>query len=248
MSPFAVGAGVKLHYASSGNQAPLCLIHGIGGHSLTGDQQAALAARTRLISFERRGYGQSEAPDPYQATTVAEQSADVAALLGELDAAPALLGELDAAPALLVGFGFGALIALDLCLRRSELVAGAVLSDPPLYAFDQQGSRELADQRQAIEQALLAGDRSAAITALVGPSGGGAQTGDAGCFADYAGLATLPLTRRQLRECGVPIRIVVTAAASPVLARVAAELDELLADSALQPDRDVVGAAEALLS
>ncbi len=238
MSPFAVGAGVKLHYLSSGNQAPLCLIHGIGGHSLTGDQQAALAARTRLISFERRGYGQSEAPDPYQATTVAEQSADVAALLGELDAAPALL----------VGFGFGALIALDLCLRRSELVAGAVLSDPPLYAFDQQGSRELADQRQAIEQALLAGDRSAAITALVGPSGGGAQSGDAGCFADYAGLATLPLTRRQLRECGVPIRIVVTATASPVLARVAAELDGLLADSALQPDRDVVGAAEALLS
>ncbi len=205
---------------------------------MTGDQQAALAARTRLISFERRGYGQSEAPDPYVATTVAEQSADVAALLGELDAAPALL----------VGFGFGALIALDLCLRRSELVAGAVLSDPPLYAFDQQGSRELADQRQAIEQALLAGDRSAAITALVGPSGGGAQTGDAGCFADYAGLASLPLTRRQLRECDTPIRIVVTATASPVLARVAAELDGLLADSALQPDRDVVGAAEALLS
>ncbi len=238
MSPFADGAGVKLHYVSSGDQAPLCLIHGIGGHSLTGDQQAALAARTRLISFERRGYGQSEAPDPYVATTVAEQSADVAALLGELDAAPALL----------VGFGFGALIALDLCLRRSELVAGAVLSDPPLYAFDQEGSRELADQRQAIEQALLAGDRSAAITALVGPSGGGAQTDDAGCFADYAGLATLPLTRRQLRECGVPIRIVVTATASPVLARVAAELDGLLADSALQPDRDVVGAAESLLS
>ncbi len=205
---------------------------------MTGDQQAALAARTRLISFERRGYGQSEAPDPYVATTVAEQSADVAALLGELDAAPALL----------VGVGFGALIALDLCLRRSELVAGAVLSDPPLYAFDQEGSRELAEQRQAIEQALLAGDRSAAITALVGPSGGGAQTGDAGCFADYAGLATLPLTRRQLRECDTPIRIVVTATASPVLARVAAELDGLLADSALQPDRDVVGAAESLLS
>ncbi len=244
MSPFAAGAGVRLHYISSGDQAPLCLIHGIGGHSLTGDQQAALAARTRLISFERRGYGQSEAPDPYVATTVAEQSADVAALLGELDAAPALL----------VGFGFGALIALDLCLRRSELVAGAVLSDPPLYAFDQEGSRELAESRQAIEQALLAGDRSAAITALVGPSGGdaqtggGAQTGDAGCFADYAGLATLPLTRRQLRECDTPIRIVVTATASPVLARVAAELDGLLADSALQPDRDVVGAAEALLS
>ncbi len=238
MSPFADGAGVRLHYVSSGDQAPLCLIHGIGGHSLTGDQQAALAARTRLISFERRGYGQSEAPDPYLATTVAEQSADVAALLGELDAAPALL----------VGFGFGALIALDLCLRRSELVSGAVLSDPPLYAFDQQGSRELADQRQAIEQALLAGDRSAALTALVGPSGGGAQTGDAGCFADYAGLASLPLTRRQLRECDTPIRIVVTATASPVLARVAAELDGLLADSALQPDRDVVGAAESLLS
>ncbi len=243
MSPFAAGAGVRLHYVSSGNQAPLCLIHGIGGHSLTSDQQAALAARTRLISFERRGYGQSEAPDPYVATTVAEQSADVAALLGELDAAPALL----------VGFGFGALIALDLCLRRSELVAGAVLSDPPLYAFDQQGSRELAEQRQAIEQALLAGDRSAAITALVGPSlddelPADAEADNGACFADYAGLASLPLTRRQLRECDTPIRIVVTAAASPVLARVAAELDGLLADSALQPDRDVVGAAESLLS
>ena len=118
MMPSAAGAGVQIHYFSAGEGQPVLAIHDIGGSGelLTAELEP-LAQRTRLIGYDRRGYGASEAPDPYLATTVTEQSEDAAALL---------LG-LGASPALLVGVGFGALIALDLSLRRPELVRGALL-------------------------------------------------------------------------------------------------------------------------
>ena len=62
----------------------------------------------RVITYDRRGYGGSTAPEPYTRTTVNEQAEDLAALVGGLDAAPALL----------VGADFGALVVLDVLLRH----------------------------------------------------------------------------------------------------------------------------------
>jgi len=234
---------VQLHYLNSGEGQPLLAIHGIGGSgALLSDQLAAFAGSSRVIAYDRRGYGESEAPQPYLATTVTEQSEDTAALLGALDATPALL----------VGVGFGALIALDLCLRRPELVSGAVLADPPVYSLDVESTRELAEQRGAIEAALLAGSRDRAIAALLGPGAdatllASAQNNSGACFADYGGLATLELTHRQLRDCQIPIRILSTPTASAPLVRIAGELDELLGNSMLLASGELAAAAEALL-
>ena len=240
MTPSAAGIGVELHYSTAGEGPRLLLIAGIGG--VCELPLEALSERSRVIAYQRRGYGASSAPDPYAATTVTEQSADALALLGALAAEPANL----------IGFGFGALIALDLALRQPSVISGAVLVDPPLYSLDIGSTRELADQRAAIEAALLAGGSDAAIAALLGAGASAAQlasaqASSAASFADYAGLASLELTHRELRECKVQITIISTAAASPALLRIAGQLDGLLGNSTLRADGDIVAAAEALL-
>ena len=240
MTPSAAGIGVELHYSIAGEGPPLLLIPGIGG--VCELQLEALSERSRVIVYQRRGYGASSAPDPYAATTVTEQSADALALLGALAAEPANL----------IGFGFGALIALDLALRQPSVISGAVLVDPPLYSLDIESTRELADQRAAIEAALLAGGSDAAVAALLGAGASAAllasaRASSAACFADYAGLASLELTHRELRECNLPMQIVSTADASPALLRIAGQLDGLLGNSTLRADGDIVAAAEALL-
>ena len=240
MTPSAAGIGVELRYSIAGEGPPLLLIAGIGG--VCELPLEALSERSRVIVYQRRGYGASSAPDPYAATTVTEQSADALALLGALSAEPASL----------IGFGFGALIALDLALRQPSVISGAVLVDPPLYSLDIESTRELADQRAAIEAALLAGGSDAAVAALLGAGASAAQlasaqASSAASFADYAGLASLELTHRELRECNVPIRIVLSADASPALLRIAGQLDGLLGNSTLRGDGDIVAAAEALL-
>lgn len=243
MTPSAAGVGVQLHYLSSGEGQPLLAIHGIGaGAALLSDQLAELTDRSRVITYDRRGYGKSEAPEPYLATTVIEQGDDAAALLLALGAGPALL----------VGVDFGALIALDLCLRRPELVSAAVLADPPVYSLDVESTRELAEQRGAIEAALLAGSTDQAIEALLGAGAdatllASAQANSGACFADYGGLASLELTHRQMRDCQIPIRILSSPTASAPLTRIAGELNDLLGNSAALASGDLAAAAEALL-
>ena len=243
MTPIAAGVGVQLDYRDDGDGRSILAIHGIGGSGdLLAGELAPLTKHGRLITYERRGYGASEAPEPYLATTVTEQSEDAAALLAAIDAAPTLL----------VGVGFGALIALDLCLRHAALVCCAVLVDPPLYSLDLESTRELADQRGAIETALLAGSREGAVAALLGAVATAdlltnAQANSAACFADYGGLASLELTHAQLRNCDLPIRIISTSTASQGLTRIAGELNEMLGNSALLAGGDPAAAAEALL-
>src|SRR5919202_1714302 len=77
-----------------------------------------------VITYDRRGYSRSPRPDGWQATSVAEQAADAAALLEEL--APA--------PAVVYGTSNGALFALELALTRPELVAGVMLHEAPLLS------------------------------------------------------------------------------------------------------------------
>ena len=157
--PTVEGAGVELAYEDEGSDPPTTLVV----HGMASGAAASAALRSRLqgrvIAHDRRGYGGSGAPEPYAATTVQEQGEDAAALLSALDAAPVRI----------VGFGFGALIALDLLVRRPELVASAVLCDAPLLAFVPEANEALAAQRQQLEDALRDGGPPAAIAHWLGP-------------------------------------------------------------------------------
>ena len=173
----------------------------------------------RRIAYRRRGYGESGAPVPYTATTVEEQAEDLVALLHALDAAPALL----------VGDGFGALVVLDVLRRHAALARAAVVADPPLLAFVDGGTEELSRRRAELEEQLRAG-----------------AAADLAALADFAGLASWPGTRRDLRAVAVPVCVVVRPGCSAPVAAAAALLAELVPDSELRDDGDIAAAARSL--
>ncbi len=239
------GAGVELAYVERGTGPPVALIHGLAADAQTLVPAAAAmaAAGARAIAYDRRGYGASGAPEPYEGTTVAEQAQDAVSLLRALSATPAIV----------VGEGFGALIALDLIKRYPALVAGAVLADPPLLAFVPEATEALGAQRQRIQEAVWAHGPEAGVEAWLDGRAEGAALARARAayrafYADYAGLASWPVTRRELRALNVPA-VVVTSPRTPASTSAAARaLAALLHDARHATDGDLVAAATSLLS
>jgi pimeloyl-ACP methyl ester carboxylesterase len=117
----------------------------------------ALAREFRVIAYDRRGYGESGAPEVYERTSVAEQTEDAAALIEALDAAPAIVAGVD----------FGALVCLDLLLRHRALVQAAVLLAPTLYELLPGAADDLAAQRVALGEVLHAEGPEAAVVAYL---------------------------------------------------------------------------------
>jgi pimeloyl-ACP methyl ester carboxylesterase len=240
--PTVEGAGVPLAYAERGDGPPVLLIH-----DLASDAQAqaplaeALAPLARVIAYDRRGYGASGAPEPYEGTTVEEQAEDAAALLRALDAAPAVVA----------GDGFGALVALDLMKRHGGLVRAAVLSDPALFALVPEATEVLSLQRKEIEEAVRAGGPEAGVEAwLAGRADAGAlpraRAAHRAFYADYAGLATWSVSRRELRAFAQPVAVA-TGPSSPRHVVAAADaLAGLLPAATRAAEGDLAAAIRAL--
>jgi pimeloyl-ACP methyl ester carboxylesterase len=238
--PTVEGAGVELAYEDSGTAPPTTLvIHGMAtGAWVAAPLRDALPGR--VIAYDRRGYGASGAPEPYAATTVQEQGEDAAALVEALGVERPRV----------VGMGFGGLVALDLLVRRPQLVEAAVLSNVPLYAFVPAANEDLAAQRKLLEDALREGGPEAAIARWLGEQATSeivrrAQGSPRGFFADYAGLATWSPSRRELRSIAVPV-VFVTAAGDRHLAAAADEAAALIGGAVRRTDGDVVAAASGL--
>jgi len=243
--PVIEGAGVALHYDERGEGRPLLVIHGLASDAAAWSEtlHELAAAGARAIAYDRRGYGASGAPEPYVATTVQEQAQDAAALLEGLRATPALL----------VGDGFGALVALELLVRRPDLATGAVLADPPLFAFVPEATAVLAAQRQQLEDALREGGPAAGVQAWLGEEVGAerlqrARASYLGFFADYAGQSSWSPSRRELRSVAAPVAVVTGPMSPPHIVAAAEALRALLGDVRDGGQRDVVAAARALLA
>ncbi len=244
MSPTLEGAGVALAYSERGSGPAVLLIH-----DLARDAQgwepiiARLAAQARVIAYDRRGYGASGAPEPYERTTVYEQAEDAAALLAALKAAPALLA----------GQGLGALIALDLIVRHRPLAAAAVLVDPPLFAFVPQATEELSAAHEQLLGALREHGPEAAVERWLDgradpASLRRARAAHGAFFADFAGLTSWPITRAQLRAIDLPVAVLSSAAAPAHLVEAADVLAGLLPRAVRARDADIAAAIEELLN
>ena len=109
--------GLRLAYWEEGSGQPVVFVHGVGtSGELWARDIAPLARDCRLILYDRRGYGvSSDSPRNWQA---------------HREDAIALIGGLGAAPAVLVGYSGGSIIALDVALKRPDLVKAVVLLDP----------------------------------------------------------------------------------------------------------------------
>jgi len=244
MAPTVEGAGVALNVVERGSGASVLLVHGMAS-----DAQAlepvvgALSDQARVIAYDRRGYGASGAPEPYRGTTVEEQAEDAAALLSALDAAPALV----------CGDGFGALVALDLAKRHRALVSAAVASNPPLFMFVPAATEQLAAQRAELEEAMRKGGPEAGVEAWLGGRVDGetlarARAAHRGFFADYAGLASWPVTRRELRALDLPTVVLTGPWSLPHVVAAADALAELLPDVRRDTGGDMAVAARSLLA
>jgi pimeloyl-ACP methyl ester carboxylesterase len=243
MPPVVEGAGVPLAYERRGDGPPVLLVHGLAsdGRAMAGAVEG-LAATAQVIAYDRRGYGASGAPDPYTGTTVMEQAEDAAALLRALGVDGAVVA----------GDGFGALVALDLLRRHASVASAAVLADPPLFAFVPEATEALAARRLEVEEALRERGPEAGVEAwlagrLAGDALDRARASHRGFYADFAGLASWPVTRRELRAVAQRA-VVLTGPSTPPLIRAAADrLGELLPAARREGDGDIAAAVRSLL-
>jgi pimeloyl-ACP methyl ester carboxylesterase len=110
--------GVRLHYIEQGQGDPVVLFHGNGAliqDFILSGLVDALAARYRVIVFDRPGYGYSERPRRLWTARV------YATLFRKA------LRHLSVERAVVVGHSWGTLVALALALEDASLVRGLVL-------------------------------------------------------------------------------------------------------------------------
>src|SRR6266480_2587301 len=106
--PTLQARGVEIAWSERGRGPAILLVHETAANATIWDPVSeALSERARTISYDRRGWGRSSAPDEYRRTTVEEQSEDAAALIESLQLGAAVV----------CGAGVGAIVALDLMLR-----------------------------------------------------------------------------------------------------------------------------------
>jgi pimeloyl-ACP methyl ester carboxylesterase len=152
--------GVRLAYEISGTgEIPLVLVHGSWLSRRTWDPIVpALAKSFRVVTYDRRGHSESEAPSGQG--SVREDVADVAALIEHLGLAPAWVA----------GQSFGGSITLRLAGERPDLVRGVTAHEPPLFSL-LAGDPALAPMLEGFGQLIAAvGERIAS-----GDHGGAAE-------------------------------------------------------------------------
>jgi pimeloyl-ACP methyl ester carboxylesterase len=113
--------GTELYFHEQGSGSPLLLIHGTQPDAdAWGSLPDLLAARHRVVAYDRRGFSRSRrAPS----TDYHVHAADAAALLEHLQAAPAAV----------LGWSWGALVALELAREHPALVSALVLVEPAVH-------------------------------------------------------------------------------------------------------------------
>ena len=108
-----------LYHEEVGDGVPILLIHPSGATASTwGSLPDELARIGRVIAYDRRGYARSGG-EPVR--SMSTHTADAAALLERLHASPAVV----------VGTSAGAAIAVDLAVRRPDLVRVAIAHEFP---------------------------------------------------------------------------------------------------------------------
>jgi len=223
--------GVRIAYWDAGSGIPVVFIHGT---ATSGELWAAdlseLTDHFRFIVYNRRGYGDS--------STSPENWGDHA------DDAIGLIEALAAAPAMLIGYSAGSIIALDLALRRPDLVAGVILVDPAFNLNRCLTPRFLATLARVRVDRRRHGDIPAAeewlrYVSSYSTGGSAYQTktsaerrakllvNTAGIFADLASGGG-DVDERRLHEIAAPVTIVEAKLSPPFLRRSCRRLIRLL--------------------
>ena len=117
--------GARIYHEVRGSGPSVLFVSGAtgdGGHFRRVAE--ILSDEFTVVTYDRRANSRSPRPDGWESTSTEEQSEDAAGLIEALGIAPAAI----------FGNSAGAIIGLDLVIRRPELVRGALLHEPPMIA------------------------------------------------------------------------------------------------------------------
>lgn len=118
--PIARINGIKIYYEDAGSGRPLVLVHGFSCGIRSWDPQVrSLSRSSRVITYDVRGFGISEAPESAQAYSQSLSVADLAALLEHLGIQRAAVG----------GLSMGGNIALNFALTYPDRVSALIIAD-----------------------------------------------------------------------------------------------------------------------
>jgi len=236
---------------------PLVLLHAFPLDSLMFDPvREALAAKTRLLTPDLRGFGAGAAlGEPMPEPSIALLADDVVAGLDDLGIDRAIFG----------GVSMGGYVAMSVLRRHPERVAGLLLVD----------TRSGADDAAALERRRAAAERAdngdiaagvAAVTPLIADGTATAVRDRLARIADEVPAATVGWAQRAmaarpdstelLARTGFPVLVVVgendavtppAAARQMAVAAPEAELVELAGVGHLSPAEDPAGFSDAVL-
>ena len=175
--PKASVNGVSLYYEVAGRGTPLVLVHGFACGIRSWDPQVrALSKKFRVVTYDVRGFGISEAPRDPAKYSQAHSIADLAGLLDHLKIRRAFVG----------GLSMGGNIALNFAIAHPDRVRKLVVADTG------SGSDEHADWVAAAHELADAAEKGGleAFTDLAGANP---------LFARY--IAQGPEAERFIRTC-----------------------------------------------
>ena len=117
---------VDLAYVEQGRGDPVLFVHGsLGDFRIWGTQMAPFGARHRVVAYSRRYHWPNAQPRDAVPYAIAQQVADLGALIASLGLAPVHVA----------GSSYGALTALTFAVERPALVRSLVLGEPPLLTW-----------------------------------------------------------------------------------------------------------------
>jgi 2-succinyl-6-hydroxy-2,4-cyclohexadiene-1-carboxylate synthase len=136
--------GVRYEVRLGGSGRGLLLLHGFTGRGASwGPHISAFRQLATTIQVDLLGHGRSDAPADPARQTVERQAADMAAILRRVDATPVDV----------LGYSFGARVALALAVASPEVVRRLILESPSAGIADpvERRKRRLADETLADE-------------------------------------------------------------------------------------------------
>jgi pimeloyl-ACP methyl ester carboxylesterase len=140
--------GAELYNEVRGDGPPVVFISGATGDAGHFAGVAPLLADGfTVVTYDRRSNSRSPRPAGWMSTSMSEQADDCAALIEGLGIAPAVV----------FGTSGGAVILLDLLLRRPDVVRGAIVHEPPIVAVTSNGEQVSAGLQAMVEQGMAAG-------------------------------------------------------------------------------------------
>jgi pimeloyl-ACP methyl ester carboxylesterase len=175
--PIARVNGIGLYYEERGNGPPLVLVHGFSCGVRSWDPQLrALSDTRRVVVYDVRGFGMSEAPERADAYSQALSVADLAALLEHLGLERAAIG----------GLSMGGNIALNLAIAHPDKVSALIVADTGAGSDDT--AQWIAGAQQFADVAERGGVEAFADLAIANP-----------LFGRY--IAGRPERERFIRTC-----------------------------------------------